>query len=121
MPDWFSSAGSCHSDRSHSAMSVALCSRWLKPAIALVGRVLVALSASRSGSIVAQSGTWNAPSGSDFLLPGGSYTNQLYSSLDQINTSNIRKLGGAWSIHLEEQRPLVGNLQGTPIVVNGVM
>ena len=44
-----------------------------------------------------------------------------YSTLDQINTTNIDKLGGAWSIHLEEQGAAVGGLDGTPIVIGGVM
>src|SRR5437867_7613326 len=64
---------------------------------------------------------WSSPPTSDFPVAGGSYTNQRYSTLDQINTANIKKLGGAWTIHLEEQGAAVGNLDGTPVVIGGVM
>jgi alcohol dehydrogenase (cytochrome c) len=72
-------------------------------------------------SVAGQGAGWNSPPTSDFPLPGGSYTNQRYSTLDQINTTNIHKLGGAWSIHLEEKGAAVGDLNGTPIVIGGVM
>ena len=61
-----------------------------------------------------------SPATSDYPTVGGSYTNQRYSALDQINATNISKLGGAWSIHIEDGPP-VGNLDGTPVVINGVM
>ena len=59
----------------------------------------------------------------DFPLVGGNYANQRYSELDTINTSNIKNLGGAWSIHLDEglQGGQLGNLDATPVVVGGVM
>ena len=63
---------------------------------------------------------WNMPPTSDFPLAGGSYSNQRYSALSQINRSNIAKLGGVWSMRVEEPR-LGGTLDGTPIVVDGVM
>ena len=72
-------------------------------------------------SVSGQSTDWNGPPAGDFPLTGASYTNQRYSTLDQINTTNIDKLGGAWSIHLEEQGAAVGGLDGTPIVIGGVM
>jgi PQQ-dependent dehydrogenase (methanol/ethanol family) len=53
-------------------------------------------------------------------MAGGNYANYRYSSLDQINTATVNRLGGAWSIHLEEGA-LVGNLDGAPVVVGGVM
>jgi len=63
---------------------------------------------------------WTAVPAADFPLAGGNYSNQRYSSLDQIDTTNIGKVGGAWSIHLEETNA-AGNLDGAPVVVNGVM
>src|SRR5688500_16526882 len=64
----------------------------------------------------------NAPT-RDFPLAGGNYSNHRYSALDQINTSNVQKLGGAWSLRLEEglRGGQLGNLGATPIVVGGVM
>jgi quinohemoprotein ethanol dehydrogenase len=67
-----------------------------------------------------QAGDWRGSAANDFPLAGGDYFNQRYSALDQINTTNIDKLGGAWSIHIDEGGA-AGNLDGTPIVVNGVM
>ena len=71
-------------------------------------------------SVSGQGGDWYSPPTNDFPNAGGNYTNQRYSALDQINTSNISRLGGAWSIHLEEAGA-AGNLDGAPIVIAGVM
>jgi PQQ-dependent dehydrogenase (methanol/ethanol family) len=82
--------------------------------------LLFAIIGARAGSVSGQSADWNSAPSRDFPLAGGDYANQRYSALDQINTSNIGKLGGAWSIHLEETGA-AGNLDGTPIVIDGVM
>jgi PQQ-dependent dehydrogenase (methanol/ethanol family) len=71
-------------------------------------------------STAGQTTDWNRAPTSDFPLAGGSYTSQRHSALDQITPANIGQLGGAWSIHLEESGA-AGNLDGTPIVINGVM
>ena len=92
------------------------------PVGALAVGALCILAATQAGSVAGQSADWKAPPGSDFPLAGGSYTNQRYSTLDQINTKNVRQLGGAWSIRLEgDQNAVIGNLQGTPIVIDGMM
>ena len=66
---------------------------------------------------------WKSHPTKDFPLAGGNYFNHRYSALDQINASNIQKLGGAWMIHLEEGKRggQLGNIDATPIVVDGVM
>src|SRR5918996_140851 len=79
--------------------------------VALAGIVAASVAASRD---------WIAPPTKDFPLSGGNYWHQRYSALDKINTSNVKKLGGAWMIRLEEGRP-GGQLEGTPVVVDGVM
>jgi glucose dehydrogenase len=63
---------------------------------------------------------WTAPPTKDFPLAGGNYWHQRYSALDRINTTNVKRLGGAWMIRLEEGRR-GGQLEGTPVVVDGVM
>jgi quinohemoprotein ethanol dehydrogenase len=55
-----------------------------------------------------------------FSSRGCSYSNQRYSALNQINRSNITKLGGVWSMRVEE-RGRGATLDGTPVVVDGVM
>lgn len=63
---------------------------------------------------------WTAPPTRDFPLSGGNYWHQRYSALDQITTANIGALGAAWMVHLEEGGR-GGQLEGTPVVVDGVM
>src|SRR5260370_38843061 len=63
---------------------------------------------------------WKMPPTLDFPLAGGSYSNQRYSALTQINRSNIKTLGGVWSMRVED-RGRGGTLDGTPVVVDGVM
>jgi glucose dehydrogenase len=60
------------------------------------------------------------PAGRDFPSVGGNLGNTRFSRLDEINTRNIRRLGGAWHVNLEGGA-LVGNQQSTPVVVDGVM
>ena len=61
-----------------------------------------------------------APSGRDFASVGGNLANHRFSSLTKINKSNLSRLGGAWSIHLEDGKT-PGTMQATPVVVDGVM
>jgi len=63
--------------------------------------------------------TWLAPTGKDFPLAGGNLSNQRYSSLTQINRSNVGQLSAAWMIHVAEGKG--ANTAGTPVVVDGVM
>jgi PQQ-dependent dehydrogenase (methanol/ethanol family) len=70
--------------------------------------------------VASQTGTWDAPPSRDFPLVGGNWANQRYSSLDRINTGNVSQLGGAWTLHLEDGKPM-GNMQATPVVVAGMM
>ena len=87
--------------------------------------VMSALALASAASFSAQSGTpdWRVLPTRDFPLAGGNYANQRFSALDTINTSNIQTLGGAWVLHLEEglRGGQLGNLDATPIVVDGVM
>jgi quinoprotein glucose dehydrogenase len=53
----------------------------------------------------------------DWPAYGGAPENTHYSSLEQINRSNVKKLAVAWSFDTGEQ----GGLQTSPIIVNGVL
>lgn len=75
---------------------------------------LLAQSASPAAS------NWRLPAGKDFPLAGGDWGNRRYSALDKVDTSNIKKLGGAWSVHLENGKNTY-NMEATPVVVDGVM
>jgi PQQ-dependent dehydrogenase (methanol/ethanol family) len=61
-----------------------------------------------------------SPTARDFPYVGGNLANQRYSSLTQITPANLSKLGGAWMVHLENNQS-AGNMQGTPVVVDGVL
>jgi alcohol dehydrogenase (cytochrome c) len=69
--------------------------------------------------LAGRAANWNTPPAADFPLVGGNYANWRYSSLKQITPSNVSRLGGAWTVHVENGR--AGNLQATPVVVDGTM
>ena len=53
---------------------------------------------------------------------GGDLANRRYSSLDQINAGNFSKLEVAWRFKTDNFGPRPEfNLQGTPLMVNGVL
>ena len=89
-----------------------------------VASLLVTIALSVAVGLLARAAApvqdWTAPPSRDFPLEGGNYWHQRYSALDQINTSNVKNLGGAWRLHLAEGER-AGPLQGTPVVVDGVM
>jgi quinohemoprotein ethanol dehydrogenase len=60
--------------------------------------------------------------GKDWVTNGGDLTNQRYSTLKQINTSNVKQLKGAWMTRLKGSG-LAGkySLEATPLVKDGVM
>jgi quinoprotein glucose dehydrogenase len=53
----------------------------------------------------------------DWPVYGGAAENNHYSSLTQINQSNVKKLTMAWSFDTKEE----GGLQTSPIAVNGIL
>lgn len=71
--------------------------------------------------LVALSAAWaqtGAPAAADWGHYGGTPYSWRYSSLDQINTLNVRNLAPAWIFQTGDYAE---NLQSTPIVENGVM
>jgi len=80
---------------------------------------LLGAAISSGVALLGQDLAWKEPPVSNFPLAGGSWSNQRYSTLDGINTTNIGRLGATWMIHVDDGRP--GNIQATPVVVNGVM
>jgi quinohemoprotein ethanol dehydrogenase len=63
----------------------------------------------------------NTPAGDDWLTNGGSIMNQRYSTLDQIDKSNVGKLKLAWRIHLHSGGTRAYSQEATPLVYKGVM
>jgi quinohemoprotein ethanol dehydrogenase len=61
------------------------------------------------------------PSAKEWLTIGGDWSNTRYSTLAQINRSNVKTLKGAWVVHLGSGLGAKYSLEGTPIVKDGVM
>jgi len=63
-----------------------------------------------------------SPVGKDWVTNGGNMTNQRYSTLKQIDTSNVKQLKGAWMARLKGSG-LGGkySLEATPLVKDGIM
>ena len=58
------------------------------------------------------------PPEQEWLNYGRDYAGTHYSPLDQINASNVKQMGLAWSY---DTRSYAGQLEGTPIVSNGTL
>jgi quinohemoprotein ethanol dehydrogenase len=63
-----------------------------------------------------------SPVGKDWITNGGNLTNQRYSTLKQIDTSNVKQLKGAWMTRLKSSG-LGGkySFEATPLVKDGIM
>src|SRR3954463_16744954 len=59
-----------------------------------------------------------APTNNDWNHYGGTQYSWRYSSLNQVNTQNVKQLAPAW---LFQTGDYAENLHSTPIVENGVM
>src|SRR5215471_11270939 len=61
--------------------------------------------------------------GDEVLAYGGNWAEQRYSPLDQINASNVGRLGLAWTaeIPVAPGTPAQTHQENTPLVVNGVL
>jgi glucose dehydrogenase len=57
------------------------------------------------------------PAGHDWPIYGGTTENNHFSSLNQINRSNVQQLQVAWTYDTEES----GGLQSSPLIVDGVL
>ena len=63
-----------------------------------------------------------SPIGKDWVANGGNLTNQRYSTLNQIDTTSVKQLKGAWITHLKGSG-LGGkySFEATPVVKDGIM
>ena len=60
------------------------------------------------------------PAGSNWTVYGGNLFNQRYSALNQISTSNVANLKGAWTFHTGSASSAT-SFESSPIVVDGTM
>ena len=90
--------------------------------------ILTALGLSASGFAAAQAADseidrlLQSPVGKDWVANGGNMTNQRYSTLKQIDTSNVKQLKGAWMTRLKGSG-FGGkySAEATPLVKDGIM
>ncbi|KAB7648629.1 PQQ-dependent dehydrogenase, methanol/ethanol family [Polymorphobacter fuscus] len=67
------------------------------------------VDAARLANAAAEPGNW--------MTHGGTYAEQRYADLDQINTGNVGQLGLAWSHELDSNR----GQEATPLIIDGTM
>ncbi len=60
-----------------------------------------------------------AKNGDEWLTYGRDYAETHYSPLKQIDTTNVKRLGLAWS--WETESPSGGRIEGTPLFSNGIL
>src|SRR5688572_22075073 len=84
-----------------------------------VASFALVLAVGATAFVSSQSADWKAHPGADFPVVGGNWHNQRYSTLTKIDKSNVKQLGGAWMVNVENGRG--GWMQATPVVVSGVM
>ena len=76
------------------------------------------LAAGALGAVLALSaGAGLAESGKEWRVSGGDFANTRYSTLDQINTSNVDQLSVAWIQSLGSTH----SQEASPLVIDGVM
>ena len=85
--------------------------RWAGFGAALLIAVLV------PGTPSFAEGSFPAQPGKDWPIYGGSYNNQRYSSLRQVNVANAPALQAKWVYHVNG----IPGLETVPVVANGVM
>ena len=74
-------------------------------------------SAGENSSVTHAFDTDDAPASADWPVAGGNHRGQHFSTLDQISTETIGRLGLAWA----EELPVADGISATPIVVDGVI
>src|SRR5919198_5928704 len=100
---------------------------WVRLA-AVVSIMLTSLTACEQGGGQAPSGTSGtsgpsgvaAPADQNWTTYGGNMSNWRYSSLTQVDTSNVKDLKGAWTFHVSYGEK-ASSFESTPVVVDGIM
>src|SRR6266481_1580269 len=93
-------------------------------ALVIAAVVIVSLAATRGGSSTAPAFSAkelaSTPS-DDWITNGGSISNDRYSGLDRINTSNVEQLKGSWDIHLKSGTADKDSGEGQGLEYKGVI
>jgi quinohemoprotein ethanol dehydrogenase len=79
--------------------------------------LVLAAGAARAETVVDDQALGDESQGANWLSYGRTYSEQRFSPLKQIDTTNVGKLGLAWSLDLPTDRSLLS----TPLVIDGVL
>src|SRR5947209_3452981 len=80
--------------------------------------LIVGIVAARQTRRVDQNALKGADKGTEWLTYGHTYSEQRYSTLKQIDTTNVSRLGLAWSYEVGEGG---GNQEATPLFADGIL
>ena len=95
--------------------------RWTVSTLIVFGLLIMAHAPARAADPEIDS-LLRSPVGKDWVTNGGNLTNQRYSTLKQIDTTNVGKLKGAWMTRLKGSG--VGgkySFEASPLVKDGIM
>src|SRR5438105_10949565 len=92
-------------------------SKWLLMTLAAT-LFIAGIVAARQTRRVDQSALKNAEKGTEWLTYGHNYSEQRYSALKQIDTTNVGRLDLAWSLEIGDGG---GPQEATPLFANGVL
>jgi alcohol dehydrogenase (cytochrome c) len=90
----------------------------------IIGAILLfpaSLSAQTTARPTDQELQQTASGGNDWVTYGGAVNNERYSTLDQINASNVASLKGSWLTRLGSGRGSKYIFEADPIVIDGIM
>jgi quinohemoprotein ethanol dehydrogenase len=91
--------------------------KWLLLPLAAV-IFITGIVTARQTRRVDQNALKNADKSTEWLTYGHTYSEQRYSTLKQIDTTNVSRLGLAWSFEVGDGG---GNQEATPLFANGVL
>ena len=89
--------------------------------VALVAGLLPVTSSAQTPRPADQELTSARAAGKDWITYGGSVFNQRYSTLTQLDPSNVGQLKGAWLTRLGSGRGSKYYFEADPIVIDGIM
>jgi len=115
--------GIAHADpATRGKRSVRCRPRRIAPAWTALALFLSGAAPSRAGEDPEIDRLLQSPVAKDWVTNGGNLTNQRYSTLKQINTTNVKQLNGSWRARLS--RSGYGSkysAEATPLVKDGIM
>jgi quinohemoprotein ethanol dehydrogenase len=92
--------------------------RWIFPSLLLIGGFGI-VSAQQTKRVDNNALKNAAKNGDEWITYGRDYSETHYSPLKQVDTTNVKHLGLAWS--WETESPSGGRLEATPLYANGVL